>query len=73
MLIYCLRQEGNMNKIKLNEYQKNIAKELVDILYLLQVLEHISDGEGKTSTLLNIIIKKTKFAFKNVEECRKIL
>ena len=62
-----------MKNIKLTEYQKNIAKELIDMLYLLQILEDILDGEGKASTLVSIIRKKTKFAFDKIEKCRNIL
>lgn len=50
-----------------------ISHLLLESIYLIEILEDVLDGDGKTSTLLNEISKKTKKAFNNNEDCRQFI
>lgn len=61
-----------MKNSKVSKHQQIASEKLVDSIYLLQILYDISDEEGKISTLLNVIRKKVKYAFLEIEKCRKM-
>ena len=56
---------------KLSEHHQKASQKLVDTIYLLQIFNDILDGDGKRTTLLNIILKNVTFAFNEIEKCRK--
>ncbi len=62
-----------MKYTKLSKHHQIAAEKLVDTIYLLQILYDILDGEGKTSTLLNVIRKNVKYVFHEIEKCREVL
>lgn len=59
-------------KIIKAKYQKDVSAELLDVIYLLKILEELFDGDGKITTLLKVLINKTQSAFKKNEDCRKL-
>ena len=52
---------------------QNISDKLLKSIYLLEVLEDLSEGEAKEGTLINILQEDIKSAFKEVENYRKII
>lgn len=62
-----------MKYTKISKHQQIAAEKLLDSMYLLQILYEILESEGKFSTLLNVIRKNVKFAFHEIEKCRKLL
>ena len=59
--------------IEIAHKSNNISATLVKTLYLLDVLDILADGEGKTVTLLNLIKENIEYSFNEIETCRKIL
>ena len=64
--------------VKIMKYNNNlksltgsVAGNLLDSMYLLDVLSVLIDGEAKMETLRVVIYKKIKSAFENIEKCRK--
>ena len=55
-------------KIIKAKYQKEVSVELLDVIYLLKILEELFDGDGKITTLLKVLINKTQSAFKKNED-----
>jgi hypothetical protein len=52
---------------------EEISGKLLDSIRLLEIFYELNDGEGKTDTLLRIIIAKIKYAFFKIEKCRKFI
>ncbi len=61
------------NRTELAYKSQNISGKLLKSIYLLEVLEDLSEGEAKEGTLINILQEDIKSAFKDVENCRKII
>jgi len=62
-----------MKQKKLEHHYENISSKLLESIYLVDVLEDLADGEGKTGTVLGIIKRDLKSAFYKVESCREVL
>ncbi len=63
-----MKQEFN-----LKDSTKQISAQLLDAMYLLDVLSELSDGEGKIDTIIKIIHQNIKGAFKQNEKFRRII
>ena len=62
-----------MEKDSLNKTFTEIVQELLEALYLLDVLYDMFDGSAKECTMVSTIRKKVKFSFDNTDECMKQL
>jgi len=62
-----------MKQKSIKYLHKNISSKLLESMYLVDVLEDLADGEGKTGTVLGIIKRDLKSAFYKVESCREVL
>lgn len=61
------------NKQSLSKLSRNISRKLLDSIYLLEIMEELTDGKAKEGTLLDIVQNKIHTAFNDIEQCRKIL
>lgn len=52
---------------------REISDRILESIYLLDVLELITDGEAKTDVIIKAIKKHLKYGFREIEACRKIV
>lgn len=62
--------DENFNLIELTT---KISRELLDSIYIIDIIYEISDGDGKIGTLLSILKNNITSAFDETEKCRKII
>ena len=61
------------NNKSIRKLTQNASLKIVNSMYLIDVLDEILDGSGKETTVLCIVRKYLNCAFKDIEQCRKII
>ena len=61
------------NKKNLNYLNKKVSSKLLEAIRLLDILEKINEGDAQEDTLIFIIKSKIKTAFKDIEDCRRMI
>ena len=52
---------------------RNIAGRLLEALYILEIMEALAEGDGKSEILIKMLRRSIKPAFDEIEECRRSL
>jgi|GEM_PF-4225467 len=52
---------------------RNIAGRLLEALYILDIMETLAEGDGKSEILIKMLKHNIKPAFDEIEECRRSL
>ncbi|MGN0014929.1 MAG: hypothetical protein ACI37T_05870 [Candidatus Gastranaerophilaceae bacterium] len=61
------------NKKNLNYLNKKVSCKLLDAIRLVEILEKLNDGETQEDILISILKYKIKTAFKDIEDCRRMI
>ena len=62
-----------MEEKTIAEMHKEISTNLLEVNRLIDILLEIEQENGRICTILEIIEKNIKYAFKNTEDCRRII
>ena len=59
------------NKTASIKLSRNIAGRLLEALYILDIMEALIEGDGKSEILIKMLRHNIKPAFDEIEECRR--
>lgn len=61
------------NYKNLNHLNKRVSNRLLDAIRLVEILEKLNEGEAQEDILISILKYKIKTAFKDIEDCRRMI
>lgn len=62
-----------MKKTKnLSQLYKEISRNLLDSIRIIEILDTLNDGEAKQDILIKTLNKKITSAFNNMSKCRRM-
>ena len=60
-------------KKNLKILSQEISNNLIDVIYLAEILEDFADNLGKEEIVIRILKSKVKNSFYAIEKCRKMI